>query len=110
MTDPPCRDCIPRSCAEAFADIRQTLGHIATVAEATHVQATRTNGRVAELFAVGSDHRSQLTRLETELDHLRLRQVAQDTLARRALTAGWRLAVMLAGVVASLLGFKHLIR
>ena len=104
----PCTDTIPRACAESFAEIRQALGRIEAIAQATHAQATRTNGSVGELFAAGSRQRTELARLEVRMEELGERQAQQESLARTVLAAGWKLSLMLAGVVASLLGIKHL--
>ena len=110
MPNGKCRDCVPRGCAEAFADIRQTLGQIRSIAQATHEQAARTNGHVTDLFTVTGRHTAEMVRLETELRHVRAHQREQDTLTRKFLAAGWRVAVMLAGATASILGVKHLFR
>ena len=104
----PCTDSIPRGCAESFAEIGQALGRIEAIAQATHEQAARTNGRVAELFEAAGRQRAELARLEVRVDELGDRQAEQASLTRTVLTAGWKLSLMLAGVVASLLGIKHL--
>ena len=110
MTDRPCHDSIPRACAEAFAGIRETLGRIESISKATHQQATETNGRVSQLFTSVGEHSVELATLTAEMNHVQAKQHQQDTLARKFLAAGWRLAVMLAGVVASILGLKQLLR
>jgi len=110
MPDRSCRDSVPRLCAQAFAEIRQTLGRIQAITEATHAQAAKTNGYVADLFAAGAARTAELARLKAELQHVQARQREQDTLTQKVLTAGWRLAVMLAGIVASLLGIKQALK
>ena len=76
MPDDPCKDCVPRGCAEAFADIRQTLGQIKSVAEATHEQAARTNGHVTDLFTVTGRHTAEMVRLD--LQYIRQRSLWMD--------------------------------
>ncbi len=100
---------MPRACAEAFGEIRQTLGEIRMLTEATHEQAAGTNGRVAELFRLVGGQAVGAAEVRMELKQVRDKQRQQDTLARKLLTAGWRLALMLAGTVASLLGVRQLL-
>jgi len=109
MADKHCEHIIPRACAESFADIRQSLGRLESVAEATHAQTTKTNECVGELFASASRHSVELARLQTQVHNIRDRQSEADTLARKVLAAGWKVAVMLAGVVASILGVRQII-
>ena len=110
MSKEDCQDTIPRACAESFAAIRESLGRIESGVEATHAQAARTNGCVADLFASASRHSVEVARLQTQLHEVRDRQREADTFARKVLAAGWKVAVMLAGVVASILGFKQIIK
>ncbi len=105
-----CHDTVPRQCAESFAAVRQALGQIQSVAEATHEQAARTDQQVARLFELRADDAGGLARLEVRLAHVDERQHRQDTLIRKLFAAGWRVAVALAGVVASVLGIKHLFK
>jgi len=101
---------MPRACAEVFGEIRQTLGAIRALAEATHEQVAQTNGQVAELFRLLGRQAVDAARVRAELKQVRDKQRQQDTLARKLLTTGWRLAVMLAGAVASLLGVRQLLK
>jgi hypothetical protein len=104
----PCTGTIPRACADAFAEIRQSLGRIESIAQATHAQASKTNGRVADLFAADATRRAELVRLRTQLQEVRSRQSDQESLARTLLGAGWKISLILAGAVASLMGIRHL--
>ncbi|NQU75845.1 MAG: hypothetical protein HQ546_05975 [Planctomycetes bacterium] len=108
MTEERCLNSIPRACADLFADMRETLARIESLAKATHSQAAKTNGCAADLFSLVNKHTAELVHLETELKHFQTEQQEQATLAQKLLTAGWRLAVLLAGVVASILGLKHI--
>lgn len=110
MSESSCGQTIPRACAESFADITGRLGEIKAIAQATHEQASRTNGRVAELFEQTASQASALARLGAEVTHLQVHQAEQEGLTRRVLSAGWRVALILAGAVASLLGLKHLVQ
>ena len=103
-----CTRTIPRACADSFAEIRQALGRIEAIGQATHAQASKTNGHVADLFAADAHKRAELARLTTRLQELQARQAEQESLARTILAAGWKVSLMLAGAVASLLGIKHL--
>jgi hypothetical protein len=63
---------------------------------------------VADLFAADAQRRTQLARQGVQLQELQARQSDQESLARTVLAAGWKISLMLAGAVASLLGIKHL--
>lgn len=57
---------IPTYCSESFARIHQAIGELKKTAEATLIQATRTNGRVADLFERTSTQQTQLRLLQAD--------------------------------------------
>ena len=57
---------IPTYCSESFASIHQAIGELKKTAEATLIQATRTNGRVADLFERTGLQQTQLRLLQAD--------------------------------------------
>ncbi len=96
-------------CADSFSQIHQSLGRIEAVTQSTHTQAAATNGRVEDLFAADSSRRAEMARLNTRMQELQNRLCDQESLARTVLTAGWKLSIMLAGTVGTLLGIRRLL-
>jgi hypothetical protein len=112
-----CETNIPRSCSDAFGEIRESLARIEGKVEATHEQARRTNGHVAELFtkcAAAELHMARLdgdvVRIDGDIESIEAAQDRDNERWAEILGYGWKVSLALAGVVASLAGVKHLFK
>jgi len=100
---------VPQFWAEAIADIQERLGAIKATLDATHEQATKTNGHVDNLYKITGDHAVHIAGLETAQEDFGRRLNQYDSFALRALGYGWRVALCLAGFIGGLLGLKNLL-